>query len=216
MTKALTGEVVDVKETISSFSDYKRHEIELGIGSGPVSKWNVFKKPLPEVKLQPKSVLSIAYRYHFNPYFGLGLRWTSFRQEVEKFPILSNTAVTAAATRQQTLTINCNALSMEGRLNFIRGIIEPFGSLSLAYASGNIGKSGVDQGLSQLNFNGLTLGIGFGVKINITKHFGTIIDWRAMGGSMNYKENIPVLYLFNGDKFDASYSAAFLILFYQF
>jgi TolB-like protein len=213
MTKALTGKVMDVDETVSSSSDYKRHEIELGFGSGPASKWSVFKKTLPEVRLQPRNVISIAYHYHFGPYFGLGLRLTSFRQNVEHFPILLTTAVVA---KQQTLIINCSALCLEGKLNFIRGTIEPYGSLSLGYAFGDIGKSGTDQGLSQLNFNGLALGFGFGVKINITNYLGATIDWRALGSSMSYKEKAPVLYLFNGDKFDGAYSSAFLILFYQF
>jgi TolB-like protein len=213
MTKALTGKDVNVDETVSSSYSYKRHEIELGFGSGPASKWNVFKRPLPEVRLQPKSVISIAYYYHFGPYFGLGLRWTSFSQDVEHFPILSATAVVA---KQQTLIINCSALCMEGKLNFIRGTIEPYGALSLGYAFGNIGKSEADQGLSQLNFDGLSLGFGLGAKINITNYLGATIDWRALGSSMGYKEKVPILYLFNGEKFDGAYNSAFLTLFYQF
>ena len=213
MTKALTGQDVYADGTVSSSSGFKRHEIELGYGNGSASKWNVFKKSLPEVKLQPQNVISIAYHYHFGPYFGLGLRLTTFRQNIEHFPILSATAVVA---KQQTLIINCSALCVEGKLNFIRGTIEPYGALSLGYAFGNIGKSDTDQGLSQLNFTGLALGFGFGVKINITNHFGATIDWRTLGSSMGYKEKVPVLYLFNGDNFDGAYSSVFLILFYQF
>jgi TolB-like protein len=213
MTRALTGRDVEIDESMSSSFNYRKHEIELGFGSGPASKWNVFKNSLPEVKLQPKNVISIAYRYHFGPYFGLGLRLTSFHQNVEHFPILSATAI---VSKQQTLIINCNALCLEGRLNFVRGTVEPYGSLSLGYAFGNIGKSETDQGLSQLNFDGLVLGFGFGAKINITNYLGATIDLRALGSMMGYKEKVPVLYLFNGEKFDGAYNSAFLILFYQF
>jgi TolB-like protein len=214
MTKALTGKDVDMDETVSSSSGFKRHEIELGLGGGSASKWNVFKKPLPEVKLQPQTVINIAYHYHFGPYFGLGLRWTRFRQTVENFPILSTTGV--AATRQQKLIINNSALCLEGKLNIIRGTIEPYGALSLGYAFGNIGKSDADQGLLQLNFSGFALGFGVGAKINITNNFGTTIDLRALASSMGYDEKVPALYLFNGDRFDGGYTSVFLVLFYQF
>jgi len=211
MTKALTGKDIDVDETVSASSGYKKHEIELGFGNGPDSKWNVFKKSLPEVRLQPQRVTSIAYHYHFGPYFGLGLRLTSFRQTVEHFPVLLTTAVVA---KQQTLIINCSALCVEGKLNFIRGTIEPYGTLSLGYAFGNM-KLDFDQVLLQRDFSGLALGFGLGAKVNITNYLGATIDWRALGSSMSYKEKVSPLY-FNGDKFDGAYSSVFLILFYQF
>lgn len=203
---------MEVDETIGSSSIYKRHEIELGYGSGSASKWNIFKKTLLEVRLQPKGVINIAYHYHTGPYFGLGLRFTAFRQTVENFPIISTTGV--AANRQQKLIINNSVLCLEGKLNIIRGIIEPYGALSLGYDFGNI-KLDFDQGLLQRDFSGLALGFGVGVKINITNNFGTTIDFRALGSSMSYTEKVNTLY-FNGDKFDGAYTSTFLILFYQF
>jgi len=211
MTKSLTGKDIELDETVGLFP-YKKHEIEIGYGNGSTSKWNVFKRPLPEVKLEPKNVVSIAYHYHFGPYFGLGLRLTAFRQTVDIPPIPSATGIIAA--RSQKLVISNSALCLEGKLNVIRGIIEPYGALSLGYAFGGT-KSDFAQDLLQRDFTGIAVGFGVGAKINILDNFGASIDIRTLASSMNYNEKVNILY-FNGDKFDGGYSSAFLILFYQF
>jgi hypothetical protein len=225
MTKMLTGQDVEMYETISSRSDFKRHEIELGLGTGPRSKAQIFEwqNAIPglaeQVRVRPKSVFHIAYHFSFSPYFSLGLRLTSFNQTIENLPVpqqLSMSSPIVVLTGSQTIKINCNALSLEGRLNFLRGTIEPYGTLSLGLAFGYISGSGSGSSLPQQNFDGPALGFGLGSKFHLTNHFGLTLDLRILGISAGYQAETPLAYHFSSNKFDGSYNAAFLILFYQF
>lgn len=225
MTQSLTGQRVEITESYSSSSAYNRHEIEVGVGSGPESKAPVFKSiPIAPrlaelVHVKPQGVFHLAYRFSFNPYFSLGLRMTALKQQIDNVPVLQylNATSTIAPTgAQQSIKINCNTLSLEGRVNFIRGSVEPYGALSLGLAFGNISGSGSNGFLDQRNFDGPAFGFGVGSKFHITNRFGATLDFRVLGISAGYKEDSPRAYLFNSEKFDGSYSAAFLILFYQF
>jgi TolB-like protein len=221
MTKALTGQDVEVDESGRSSSSYSRHEISLGFGGGPEGKWSVFNRPATELRtsqdvhVKPKNVIHVAYHYHVSPYVALGLRFTSFSQKVENYPVYPRVV---GQNFQQTLVINLNAVSLQGRFNFFHGRVEPYGTLSLGYAFGNIRGDGNSNGtLSQQNFDGPAIGFGLGSNFLIVKHFGVTLDFRVLGISAGYKdEKQPPTYYFNGDKFDGSYTAAFLILFYQF
>jgi TolB-like protein len=214
MTKDLTGQDVEVDETVSSSSHYNRHEISLGIGGGPEGKWTVFNRPAEEVHLKPKNVFHIAYQYQIGPYVAFGLRFTSFKQKIENYPVYP---LLAGQTLQQTLTINNNTVSFQGKINFVRSSIVPYGTISLGYAFGNIDGIGNNGSLSQQSFDGPAVGFGLGSNFFLTNHAGITIDFRILGISAGYStEKQPEAYNFNGYKFDGSYNAAFLILFFQF
>ncbi len=225
MTKALTGQDVDADETVSSSSKFKRHEIELGVGGGPDSKAQIFEpqtitpRLAEEVRVKPKNVFNIAYHFSFSPYFSLGLRMASLNQQIENQPLLqqlNNNSPIMLLPGSQTIKINCNTVSFEGRVNFFRGSIEPYATLSLGLAFGNISGSGGNGSLPQQNFDGPALGFGLGLKFHVTNHFGLTLDLRKLGISAGYKEQTFLAYRFSSQKFDGSYDAAFLILFYQF
>ena len=139
---------------------------------------------------------------------------TSFTQNIDKFPVYP---IIVSNVRYQTLTIRCNAVSLEGRVNFIRGTIEPYGTLSVGLAFGNISGEEFNKAFGQQDYDGPAIGFGLGSKFHITNYFGLTLDLRVLGSSGGYKNNMqPASYNFNGNKFDSSYNAAFLIAFFQF
>ena len=224
MTKSITGESVEVEETTTSSSKFHRHEIEIGIGGGPESKGQIFDRVdfaprlSQEVHIRPKSVFHLAYRFSFSPYFSLGLRMNNLTQKIDNLPIIQriNQTIGSPLNQFQTITIRINTLSFEGRVNFLRGRIEPYGTLSLGLAFGNIGGDGSKVFLAQQDFDGPALGFGLGSRFYFTSRFGATVDLRVLGISAGYKNDTPTEYRFSSQKFDGSYSTASFILFYQF
>ena len=195
MIKELTGSEAPEEEYVSKAP--ARHELILGVGSGASSGKDLFVVN-EDSKLHPKTVFTLGYIYNFSSHLAAGIRLSGFAQSF-------NDPQSGGATLQFT----SNTLSVDGRWVFSRGGFEPYGSLILAYASGTM----KGEQLGKISYGGASAGICLGGRIPLFSHVVLSLEIRATGGSAKWRGGIP--FYFVGDIIETSYTAAFLVLSYE-
>ncbi len=195
---------------VVSGSGYIVHEVSLGFGAGPEGTELIFDLP-KEVRVNPKNIATLAYHYNFGPHFALGLRFSTFTQKISDFPVQPF----AVSGTTQTLTLNSHLLTLESRWILIRGTVEPYGGLLLGIAFGNIAGEGPQGSLQKQNYAGLCLGIDVGGRVHLTRSIDLALEIRTVGASPRWNTAPPPEYKFNGEVFNASYTATFLHFSYR-
>ena len=187
-------------QTSNEEQKIKEAEVSAWFGDGEAFEDNIFNTETEKLKASPAAVYKFCVHYPLDQNLSLGIIIEAFTQKISAVTV----TLADGQMKSENFDLACSNLGVEAKWTFAKGTLEPYGFGNINWTGGSL----QNPDLGNLALNGLSIGGGFGTKLNFSESWAIAFEAFGFWGTATWKEKVFTNSI--GNSFNPSHVAATL------